>query len=75
MSAVKAIKANYLDNRHWPICADVTGHRLIAEDDDGDIECPFCFTILCLDGSVLSVGDGCPKCSAVVVEFFLRSKQ
>lgn len=67
------IIARYLENRLWPICQDSDGRKRSAGDNYGDIECPFCDHVLCVEGNELRLNDKCLRCKAEVVEFDERT--
>lgn len=65
---IKSIVAEYLKNPHWPICKN-HGIERTCGDNYGDIECPFCDKVLCVEGHELKLGDQCKFCNAKVVLF------
>lgn len=61
--------------KQWPFCApaDLADRKGVrgkcCGENYGDIECPFCDSVLCNDGHALKLGDQCKKCHAKVVRF------
>jgi hypothetical protein len=65
---VTEITPVYLENKHWPVAKNSEEEERCGENY-GDVECPFCDSVICPERKLLRLGDKCWSCHAEIVRF------